>query len=344
MNTSILLILLVLLSGCGKQQQIPEVVDIYGRTMGTTYSVKLVKSGARKTLPEEDVKQISTGIEQVLKKVNRQMSTYIKDSEISRFNRYNETGWFDVSSDTIMVLAESMKLSEKSAGAFDITMGPLINLWGFGPAGKDNVIPDPEEIETVMKRIGYTQLEVRQSPPAIRKHNTELYCSLAGIAKGFGVDKVADYLDSRGFEDYLVEIGGEVRVKGVKPGNHLWRVGIATPGSGNSFQKIILLKNESMATSGDYHNYFEKNGQRYSHTISPNTGQPITHKLASVTVIHNSCMTADGIATAIDVMGPEKGYQLALREKLAVFMIIRGEKGFIEKMTPEFKRKLNVKK
>ena len=188
----------------------------------------------------------------------------------------------------------------------------------------------------MMERIGYQNLFVRQSPPSIKKKNPGIYCDLSAIAKGFGVDKVAEYLDSKGFVHYLVEIGGEVRAKGVKPGGQPWRVAIAVPDGSSSYQRVLLLKNISMATSGDYQNYFEKDGKRYSHTIDPCTGRPITHTLASVTVIHESCMMADALATAINVLGPGKGYELAIKENLPVFLIIKKRGGFVEKMTPLF--------
>jgi len=176
------------------------------------------------------------------------------------------------------------------------------------------------------------------NPPSIKKDIPGLYCDLSAIAKGFGVDKAAEYLESKNYKNYIVEIGGEVRTGGMKH-NRFWRVGIASPNGGSSIEKVIELKDASMATSGDYHNYFEKNGIRYSHTIDPAAGRPITHKLASVSVLHKFCCTADAYATAINVMGPEKGYEWAVKENLPVLLIIhdRGNR-FVEKMTPQFKK------
>jgi thiamine biosynthesis lipoprotein len=307
--------------------------------MGTTYMVKIVKPGDEKFSSRDELnKKLTADIEKLLKKVNQQMSTWIEDSETSRFNRYNESQWFEVSSDTALVISEAIRVSKESGGAFDITVGPLINLWGFGPDGTVKQIPGEGQIKKVMGEIGYEKLSVRLSPPALKKEEPGIYCDLSAIAKGFGVDQLAEYLDSRGFSHYLVEIGGEVRAKGLNHKNQIWRVAIASPDplGGSPYQKIIRLKDASMATSGDYFNYFEKDGVRYSHTIDPTTGKPITHKLASVTVIHRSCMTADAMATAINVLGPEKGYQLAIKENLAVFMIVRGTKGFLENMTSRF--------
>jgi thiamine biosynthesis lipoprotein len=336
----IFILTLFLIDNCtGRDQKPANLIEIHGTTMGTLYMVKIVKSGDEKFASGDELtKKVTADIENLLKKVNQQMSTWIEDSEISRFNRYKESQWFEVSSETALVIAEALRVSKESGGAFDITVGPLINLWGFGPEGTVKKIPGEEQIKKVMEKIGYQKLSVRLSSPAIKKEEPGIYCDLSAIAKGFGVDQVAGYLDSRGFSHYLVEIGGEVRAKGLNHKDQIWRVAIASPGpqGGSPYQKIIRLKDASMATSGDYFNYFEKDGVRYSHTIDPTTGKPITHKLASVSVIHESCMTADAMATAINVLGPEKGYELALKENLPVFMIIRGKDGFIERMTLRF--------
>ena len=336
----VFILTLFLINNCTDRDQKPaNLIEIHGSTMGTTYMVKIVKPKDEKFASGDELNKIVTAdIENLLKKVTQQMSTWIEDSEISCFNRYKVSQWFEVSPATALVIVEALRVSKESGGAFDITVGPLINLWGFGPDGTVKKIPGEEQIKKVMEEIGYQKLSVRLSPPAIKKEEPVIYCDLSAIAKGFGVDQVAEYLDSQGFSHYLVEIGGEVRAKGLNHKNQIWRVAIASPGphGGSPYQKIIRLKDTSMATSGDYFNYFEKDGVRYSHTIDPTTGKPITHKLASVTVIHESCMTADAMATAIDVLGPGKGYELALKENLPVFMIIRGKDGFIERMTQRF--------
>jgi thiamine biosynthesis lipoprotein len=336
----VFILTLFLINNCTDRVQKPaNLIEIHGSTMGTTYMVKVVKPSDEKFSPEDErSKKVTADIDNLLKTVNQQMSNWLADSEISRFNRYKGSQWFEVSPDTTRVFVEALRVSKVSNGAFDITVGPLINLWGFGPDGTVKQIPGEEQIKKVMGEIGYEKLFVRLSPPAIKKEEPGTYCDLSAIAKGFGVDKVVEYLDSRGFSHYLVEIGGEVRTKGLNHKNQLWRVAIASPDPHGSspYQKVIQLMDAAMATSGDYFNYFEKDGVRYSHTIDPTTGKPITHKLASVTVIHESCMTADAMATAINVLGPEKGYELALKENLAVFMIIRGKEGFIERMTLRF--------
>ncbi len=335
------MVLNIFLFSCGGKEAVSPLIEIHGRTMGTSYMVKVVQSDQLKSTDTEvdaNKKTVTADIKNLLKKVNQQMSTWIKDSEISRFNQYGETDWFEVSADTAAVIAESLRVGRISNGAFDITVGPLINLWGFGPVKKERQIPGEQQIREMMARIGYQKLFARQSPPSIKKENPGIYCDLSAIAKGFGVDRVAEYLDSKGFINYLVEIGGEVRARGKNHKRQTWRVGIASPNGSFSLQEIILLKDRSMATSGDYQNYFEKDGIRYSHTIDPTTGRPITHRLASVTVVHSSCMKADALATAINVLGPKKGYELAVKENLLVFMILKERRGngFMGKMTPQF--------
>jgi thiamine biosynthesis lipoprotein len=336
----VFILTLFFINNCTDRAQNPaNLMEMHGSTMGTTYMVKIVKPvDEGSSSGDELTGKVTADIENLLKRVNQQMSTWLEDSEISRFNRYKESQWFEVSPGTVLVIAEALRVSKESNGAFDITVGPLVNLWGFGPPGTDRQIPGAGQIKKVMEEIGYQKLSLRLSPPAVKKEEPGIYCDLSAIAKGFGVDQVAEYLDSRGFSHYLVEIGGEVRAKGLNHKNQLWRVAIASPDPYGSspYQKVIPLKSASMATSGDYFNYFEKDGIRYSHTIDPTTGKPITHKLASVTVIHDSCMTADAMATAINVLGPEKGYDLAIKENLAVFMIVRGTDGFLENMTPRF--------
>jgi thiamine biosynthesis lipoprotein len=317
-------------------------MEIRGTTMGTTYMVKVVKNDRLSAMsPAAAEETVTADIETVLNKVNSQMSTWIEDSELSRFNRFDRPEWFDVSMDTVIVFAEALRVSRVSGGAFDITVGPIINLWGFGSAKIERHIPTDEQIKEVMAKTGYQKLSVRQVPPAVKKENPDINCSLAAIAKGFGVDKVASYLESKEIFNYVVEIGGEVRVRGMRPDGSNWRIGIATPDGSPSYGKVVLLKDVSMATSGDYHNYFEENGVRYSHTIDPTTGRPITHNLASVSVVNEFCMTADALATAIDVLGPDKGYELAIKEHLPVFLILKGKDGFVEKMTPQFRKLLN---
>ena len=335
-------LLVSILCNCRKGTRMPgpEIMELRGRTMGTSFMIKVVKPVSMIDTPTSKLTaDIAAGVDTLLKDINLQMSTWIKESEISRFNDYRDAGWFSVSPGTVQVFAEAKRISVLSGGAFDITVGPLINLWGFGPTKKEQQIPTVEQISAIMSKVGYQKVSVQLAPAALKKAVPELRCNLSALAKGYGVDMVGKFLEEQGYGSYLVEIGGEVRTKGSKQKNKLWRVAIAAPGpNGKSpYQKVLPLRDMSMATSGDYFNYFEKDGVRYSHTIDPTTGKPITHKLASVTVLHPSCMTADALATVINVMGPEKGFRLAVRENLAAFFVVRETGSFIEKMTPAFK-------
>jgi FAD:protein FMN transferase len=331
-----LFVVVLLLQSCGDSQNNFEQFSLSGTTMGTTYSVKVVyKENEEFSLLSDS---IQSDIDSLLKQVNQEMSTYIPDSEISLFNKYNKSDWYPISIDFANVLEMAFYISDKSGGAFDITVGPIVNLWGFGPDHKYEYVPSQKEIDEGLKSVGYENLNVVTEPPALKKKIKTIYCDLSAIAKGFGVDKVSEYLESKKLNDYMVEIGGEVRTKGNNIHRKPWQIGVSTPDDEFNLQKVLSLTNNSIATSGDYRNYFEKDGVRYSHTIDPRTGKPIKHTLASVTVVHGSCMIADGMATAITVMGPEAGYEFALKEELPIFMIVREGNEFVEKMTPSFEQ------
>lgn len=300
-----------------------------GETMGTTFSIKYTSKNPI------DIVELENGVNNVLKIVNQQMSTYIPNSELSLFNKYNDTNWVNVSYDLAYVMDSAQKISKLSNGKFDITIAPLVNLWGFGPNDKPQIIPSDSQISELNNYVGYKNVEVRLSPPSIKKYNPKVTCDLSAIAKGFGVDKVSEYLLSKGIENHLVEIGGELRARG-KHFNNNWLVGISAPNQSVTIQEKVYLNNLSMATSGDYWNYFEDNGIRYSHTIDPLTGKPITHNLASVTVVSETCMESDAIATAIDVMGAESGLIFAKNNELKVYFIVKGKDNFEVFYTPQF--------
>lgn len=324
--------LAVTAAGCNRAKPQSDVVTISGRTMGTTYSVKIAG------LPQAHTReQVQKEIAKRLETVDRQMSTWRKDSEISRFNAQRGTGWFPVSPDTAKVVQEANRISELSAGAFDVTVGPLVNLWSFGPENRPQRVPADEEIAKRRQSVGFGKLDVRANPPALRKADPALSVDLSAIAKGFGVDRVAEYLDSLNAAGYMVEIGGEVRCRGSRSDGGDWRIGIQSPADVGALSvRAVALKNRSLATSGDYRNYFEQDGRRYSHTIDPRTGRPVRHALASVSVLAESCMTADALATTIMVLGPERGREFARRHKLAVLLLVAEGDGFRQIATPAF--------
>ncbi|MGA0839981.1 MAG: FAD:protein FMN transferase, partial [Pseudomonadales bacterium] len=275
-------------------------------------------------------------IEEELRAVNAEMSTYLPESTLSRFNAASLETWFAVEPALVEVVTASLELSRESNGAFDITVGPLVNLWGFGPVAPHG-LPSPEEIAAARERVGYAALLVQSAPPALRKKR-DIYVDLSAIAKGYGVDRVVDRLGRAGCGSLLVDIGGEVRTRGTNPTGDAWRIGVEVPdpATTGSVQRVVKVQDAALATSGDYRNFFEEGGKRYSHTIDPTTGAPVTHALASVTVVHAEAMWADGYATLIDVLGPEAGLAFAEAKDLAVLLIVRTDSGFEERYTPAF--------
>ncbi len=297
------IISILLFTSC-TEKKTSEVYSLSGSTMGTTYSVKIVDSIESQVLSNIQIK-----IDSVLVEVNQQMSTYIKDSEISIFNSSDDTTWFKVSNDLSMVVNDAIKVSSETEKKYDITIGPIVNLWGFGPHSVPQIIPSEKQINEAKLSAGIDKLSVDLESSSIKKTIPELYCDLSSIAKGFGVDKVGYLLEEYGYNNYMVEIGGEVRTKGTNDKTENWKIGISSANN-KGLQEVLSISNVSVATSGDYLNYFEKEGVRYSHLIDPRNGKPISHNLASVTVLHNDCRLADAYATAINIMGPNLGYKL----------------------------------
>lgn len=301
-----------------------------GKTMGTDYSVKITDLSS-----PIDPKTLELGIARLLESVNGLISTYRNDSDLSGFNRNPSTEWVEVPAELVTVLEEAHRVSELSGGAFDVTVGPLVKLWGFGSGNEEPQVPPTSQIQTVRKKVGYRLVHTRRSPPALKKDRPELSIDPSAIGEGYGVDRLAGFLESLGIHNFLVDIGGEHRVKGHSPSDTPWRIGIERPGE-SRLQRVIELESGAVATSGDYRNYFEQDGQRYPHLIDPRTGRPITHRLVSVTVIAQTAMRADALATALMVLGPEQGFLLAEREQLAALLIVKSPEGFVEKATTRF--------
>jgi len=311
-----------------------DLLTFRGQTMGTTYMVKVhgqpwLKAGSAETLDKQSwASETAFAIERELRTVNDQMSTYLEESEISRFNVSKSTDWFDVSAETAQVVAFAQKVSQETDGAFDVTVGPLIDRWSFGAGERLLDVPSDREIDQLKQRVGYRRLAVRQNPPSLKKEIPELRIDLSAIAKGHGVDRVVNLLKARGVADLFVEIGGEVRVRGDK-GGVPWKVGIQRPDAEGADVLIArVVEDEAMATSGDYRNFFEVDGVRYSHTIDPSTGRPVEHTLASASVIASTCMAADAWATAFVVLGPDRSQQIADRENLSSLLVERTDEGF----------------
>ena len=318
------------LASCQSERP-PALHEFTGLTMGTSWSVKI----NAETLPFPR-QQLKSQFDAILNRVNREMSTYLPDSELSFINAAHSTDPILVSPSLMQVLEAARGIGQLTQGAFDVTVGPLVNLWGFGP-GQDFTVPGEEQIDAALRLVGDEYLRLDPAASTLKKASGGVSIDLSAIAKGHGVDRVADYLDSLQLDDYLVEIGGEIRARGVNREQAPWQIGIEQPVAGQrGVQRIIKLDNMAMATSGDYRNFFEQDGTRYSHTIDPRTGRPVTHDLASVTVLHPSAMLADAWATGLLVLGPEQGYATAVETGLAAYFIIHGEPGFEEVSTPAF--------
>lgn len=327
-----LLALAIFLSGCFDAGDKKIKVKLSGRTMGVDYHITYI-APARDS--EKMAKFRQSAIDDLLLSVNKQMSTYDKSSELSLFNQSRSLAPFAVSSNTAKVVAESIRLAQLTNGKLDVTIGPLVNLWGFGPAMRPETLPDAQSLAHAKSLVGIANLAVEGN--TLIKSIPELYVDLSTTAKGFGIDVVADYLDEQLVTDYLVEIGGEVRVRGRANESRDWVIAIEKPVSDHrAIQQLISPKDNGLATAGDYRQYFEEGGKRFSHIIDPDTGMPINHKLVSVTVIHPSCMTADGLSTAIMLMGPEEGLAFARAQNLAAYLVTKTDSGFDTVYTKPF--------
>lgn len=351
----LLLIALLALLGCPRENEPGDDFLLYtfrGSTMGTYFVAKVVKPEAQ-ALSEGEQEAVLARIEAELEGVNRLMSTYLDDSELSLFNRSRSTEPFPISGQTAEVLALALELGRLTGGALDVTIGPLVNAYGFGPGGSvaDATAPLSLEVsllEQLKGRVGleYLVLEAKgagaDGEARVTKLLPELYVDLSSLAKGYAVDRVVEALASDGHGDLMVEVGGEVRTAGLNLQRRAWRMGVERPVTGSdsmalgSVQRIVALENAAMATSGDYRNYREVGGVRISHLVDPRNGLPIGHRLASVTVVDESCMRADALATALMVLGPDEGYDFAVEHELAVLFLVRDADRFLEKATPRF--------
>ncbi|MCG8610493.1 MAG: FAD:protein FMN transferase [Pseudomonadales bacterium] len=320
------------LAGCSNEPD-AQIYEFTGGIMGTSYSVKIVADNpSPEYLENTKVEAIAA-----MTTVDSLMSTYKNDSELSKLNRWPIQTPFKVDPLTFDVLSMAQDISQRSAGSFDVTVGPVVNLWGFGPEGRPEKVPSRQEIELAEARVGYQYFKLeRETRNVVKEKN--VYIDLSAIAKGYAVDKVAESLEKTGVRNYLVEIGGELRASGVKPGGSPWVLAVEKPVLDRDAFKKLSINGQGLATSGDYRNYFEENGVRYSHTIDPKTGQPVQHRLASVTVIAATCAEADALATTLLVMGEITGYEFAAAEGIAAYFIYRDREKFSEKMTGNFSR------
>lgn len=285
---------------------------------------------------------IHSGLLQALQEANQMLATWEQTSVISRFNQYQGTDWFAVPPALAQVVAMSLQLSEQSGGAYDVTLAPLLKLWGFAnhAAAKD-AVPDAAAIAAAQAKVGYQKLQVRLDPPALRKTTPDLAVELASLADGFAADRMGEYLESIGCSHYMVEVAGEVRARGKSLRGDAWRIAIEKPVEGQrAVQQGVYLQDAGLATSGDYRNFFVAGGKRYSHTLDPSTGQPVTHSLASVSVIADSAVLADAYATLLMALGEVKGKAFAEKYGLKAYFIWRTDQGFATFATPALQKNL----
>jgi FAD:protein FMN transferase len=316
---------------CGCTAQDPE-WTFSAPTMGTTYTVKVVD--APRSVKVHTVQQT---IDEVLNLIDVSMSQYRRDSEISRFNATRSIDWFAVSDDLLRVVQKSQEVAAQSNGAFDITVGPLVNAWGFGSEHPDHT-PSPSELQAIAAYVGYQKLDVRMSPAAIRKHNAELQIDVNGIAPGYAVDVLAERFAKLGLANFVIDIGGEVAAYGHNAEGQPWRIAIERPSDQHSAPfGFVSLRNASVTTSGEYRHYYIKDGHRYSHSMDPRTLSPVQHDLAAVVVAGTSTMDVDAWATALNVLGADAGLALA-RENGIAAMFIRARDGELSStMTEPFR-------
>ena len=324
-------ILAALLVGCESNE--PTAIAFSGQTMGTSYHIKVIGEEAVST------EALQQEVDQLLVEVNEKFSTYIASSEVSKFNTYKGDGWYSLTAGFISLTEQALQISRLTAGAYDITVGPLVNLWGFGPRFSENDVPQDEDIQRALSHIGYQNLATDVANNRLKKSNPDIYIDFSSIAKGHGVDRVAQLIEAKGYHNYMVEIGGEMRVSGINAQQTKWRIAVEKPDSTTrAIQRVIKLSNTAIATSGDYRNFFVKDGQRFSHTLDPVSGRPVQHTLASVTVLAPSSAVADAWATAFMVLGDKKGYDLAMENRLAVLFLIKEGASVKEVMTPYFQQ------
>lgn len=325
----------IVLSGCDDRNQSSTVqgLVLQGRTMGTFWRVSLADvAPERKTL-------LQKLIQQQLDSDDRELSTWKKDSVLSRFNQYQGTDPQPVSDNMADIVTLALRIGQKTHGAMDITVGPLVNLWGFGPDKQPIKTPTQDQIDAARNKIGLQHLKViQQSEGAyLQKNLPGLYVDLSTVGEGFATDHLARLMEKEGINRYLVSVGGAVLSRGMNPQGKPWKVAIQKPtDKEDAVQALVDLQGHGISTSGSYRNYYELDGKRISHVVDPVTGRPIQHKLVSATVIATTALEADGWDTGLMVLGEEQAKALALREKLAVYLIVKQGDGFNTWMSPQF--------
>jgi FAD:protein FMN transferase len=303
--------------------------------MGGTFSAKIVTP--KDELETPGLHDVDRALRSTLDRIEGLMSTWDRDSELSRFNRSTSLQHFSVSPETFDVFKWSMDVGILTGGALDVTIGPLVDAWGFGPSGPRNAAPTNEEIARLREAIGPDRIELNPSALTVRKTRPDVRCDLSSVVPGYAADRLSTELSNRGFTDFLVDVGGEVRTRGRNETGAAWQVAIERPEPhSDAIQRLVPISNLAITTAGDYRKYREVDGQRVTHILDPRTGRPVVHRLASVTVIDELAVRADAFDTALMVLGADDGMALARKLDLAVLFIERTNEGFSERTTPRF--------
>jgi len=307
-----------------------EPVVLNGRAMGTTWTVKFFQPNS-----PLNPASLHTRISEKLEQLEQQFSTYRPTSELSRFNATPRTEWVTVSPEIARVAAAAQALSQRTGGAFDVTVSPLVQLWGFGTQRRASP-PSAQEIALAQALVDWRRLEARLSPPALRKTRPDLSVDFSSIAKGFAVDEIGERLRALGVDECWVQIGGDIKTVGTRG----WRAGIAWPGAPGTQSpatvQVLELVGRALSTSGNANNFFQYEGRRYGHIIDPRTGEPVHSELAAVSAVDTTCATSSALATTLFVLGAEQGFAFAVRERIAALFIVRAGEGFVLKPTPEW--------
>jgi thiamine biosynthesis lipoprotein len=322
------LALMSLLSGCGNGDSMES---FSGPTMGSTYSIKYVRQG---DLPAQA--SVRGDVEKILADVDQQMSTYRSDSDIERFNVSPAHSCQAMPTSILELVRVGEQLSEQSEGAFDLTVEPLLNLWGFGPQAREEKVPSAQALAEARQRVGHGHLRIEGDQLC---KDAAVEVDFNSIAAGYAVDTIATRLDEAGIHNYLVEVTGELKAAGRKADGSPWRIALEEPRDDRQVaERVIAVDGYGLSTSGDYRNYFQQGGQRFSHTFDARSGAPVSHNLASVTVIHPSALMADGLSTLLLILGPERGWDYAEKHEIGAFFVMRADTGFVTRSSHAFQR------
>ncbi len=318
--------LVALLAGCEHRDSIER---ISGPTMGSSYTVQYVRKAGGPTPG-----QVQQEVEAILQGIDQRFSTYRSDSLVGQFNQLPANRCQAMPADVLQLVRVGEQLSRQSDGAFDLTVEPLLDLWGFGPQAREEKVPDARRLAQVRERVGYTHLRI-EGQQLCKDAGVEV--DFNSIAAGHAVDLIVARMQALGVESFLVEATGELKAMGRKPDGSAWRIALELPRDDLQIaQQVLPLEGYGVSTSGDYRNYFEENGQRYSHTFDARLGTPVAHALAAVTVLAPTALMADGYSTLLLILGPEQGWRFAVEHRIAAVFVSRVEGGFVSRATPAF--------